>query len=144
MKHSSGGKDTLSGKCHCGAIGFHFAVPLSASAQPSELVTDHGSKAAARLTSGMRCDCSICRRKGIVLTDFVVSPEDANIVAEDGVIGIYEFGTKVAKHCFCTRCGIQTFVKTRLNPGKYRFNLGCVDEIDIFRLALHTYDGKRL
>ena len=49
-----------------------------------------------------------------------------------------------ARHHFCGKCGIHTFVETRLNPGHYRINLGCVDELDALRIPEKIYDGKAL
>ena len=43
------------GSCHCGAIKWTFL---------SEEITD-----------GLRCTCSICRRKGAVMTNFTIPPK---------------------------------------------------------------------
>ena len=56
----------------------------------------------------------------------------------------YRFGTQVAKHHFCSVCGIFVFVETRLRPGEYRVNLGCIDEIDPLALPIEVFDGQSL
>jgi len=38
--------------------------------------------------------------------------------------------TKVAKHYFCSVCGIYTHHNPRSNPSMTGFNLGCIDDID--------------
>lgn len=78
------------------------------------------------------------------MTTTTIPPECIEISDPEGVLTTYQFGTKTARHHFCSRCGIHTFVETRLNPGHYRVNLGCVDEIDAMRLPEDLYDGKSL
>ena len=46
---------------------------------------------------------------------------------------LYQFHTKVAKHYFCSICGIYTHHNPRSNPSMTGFNLGCVDEVDVFQ-----------
>ena len=115
---------TYRGSCHCGAIAFTFKSP--------------------EIKEAMRCDCSICARKGIVMTAFTVAPETLSITISGDAQRCYQFGTKTARHHFCGICGIHTFVETRLNPGHYRINLGCLDRLDALRLPEWIYDGKDL
>ncbi len=112
------------GSCHCGAVQFGFEGP--------------------EIREGMRCNCSICKRKGAVLTNFTIAPEHMKITAEEGALSTYEFGTKTAKHHFCKFCGIFTFVETRLDPGQYRVNLGCVEGVDTFEVPVRNFDGTAL
>jgi hypothetical protein len=79
-----------------------------------------------------------------MMTSELISPDFINISAEKGVLSSYQFGTMTARHHFCKQCGIHTFVDTRLNPGHYRVNLGCVDELDVLRIPEKIYDGKAL
>ena len=49
----------------------------------------------------------------------------------------------MANHYFCGNCGIYTHHNPRINPKMTGFNLGCVDEIDIFQLEnIIVNDGK--
>jgi hypothetical protein len=112
------------GSCHCGAVKFAF----------------EGDE----ITRGLRCNCSLCSRKGAMMTPFVVAPELFNIEAADDALGLYQFGLKTAKHYFCKYCGIYTFHETARVPGHYRVNLGCIDGIDPFALEADVYDGKHL
>lgn len=115
---------TYRGACHCGAIRFEFRTP--------------------EITTAMRCDCSICLRKGMIMTADTIPPENMAIDAAAGALETYRFGTRTAKHHFCGTCGIHTFVETRLNPGHYRVNLGCVDDIDVLGLPAEIYNGRAL
>ena len=112
------------GSCHCGAIKFTFE------GEPIE--------------TGLRCNCSICARKGaVMLNDFI--PEDKlKVDIQEGSLGLYQFGKKTAKHYFCKQCGIYPFHETARKPGHYRVNLGCVDGIDSLSLPVEVFDGKHL
>lgn len=65
-----------------------------------------------------------------------------HIDAKADDLGLYQFDSKVAKHYFCKRCGVYTHHETARYPGKFRVNLGCIDEIDPFTLDFDVFDGK--
>lgn len=117
---------TYKGSCHCSNVSFHFKHD--------------------EINSGLRCNCSICIRKGAVMTDFVISPEKLHYsVKQDDSLGLYEFDNKVAKHYFCKVCGIFTFNQTLRMPGHYRVNLGCLENFDLEKiLDIGVFDGKSL
>jgi len=112
------------GSCHCGAIKFNF------SGDP--------------IDKGIRCNCSMCSRKGAMMTPEAIPPERFKIEAEEGALGLYQFGAKTAKHYFCKRCGIYTFHETARAPGHFRANLGCVEGVDPFALEVDVFGGKHL
>jgi hypothetical protein len=113
------------GSCHCGAV--RFAITTNAS-----------------INKALRCNCSICARKGAPMSHDVFEEVDLNIQARENALGLYRFGAKTAKHFFCRRCGIYTFHETARFPGKYRVNLGCIDEIDSLNLPFDVFDGRHL
>ena len=112
------------GSCHCGA------VKLSFESEP--------------ITYGLRCTCSICARKGAMMTPFTVAEEDLEVDADAENLGLYQFDTKVAKHYFCKRCGIYTHNETARFPGQYRVNLGCIEDLDTTDFEVAIFDGKNL
>ena len=113
------------GSCHCGAITFAF---------------DHDD-----IKTGLRCTCSICRRKGAVMSNFALLPDELNIRIKGDLLGLYQFDSKIAKHFFCKTCGIYPFHETMRKPGYYRVNLGCIDDVDTFNLEkVEIFDGKNL
>ncbi|MEM7429098.1 MAG: GFA family protein [Pseudomonadota bacterium] len=112
------------GNCHCGAISFRFSAPA--------------------ITDAMLCNCSICRRKGALLSTFLVPGEELTVDVRDNALATYQFGTMVAKHQFCRVCGVSPFVSTRLNPGQYRINLGCVEGLDLSGLEVIDFDGTAI
>jgi hypothetical protein len=73
----------------------------------------------------------------------MVKNEDFKIIKGQNKVNLYQFLTKVAKHYFCSNCGIYTHHNPRSNPAMTVFNLGCVDEIDTFKLKdIVVNDGQ--
>lgn len=78
------------------------------------------------------------------MSAFTLSPDELALDAAEDIVGMYQFGTKVAKHYFCKQCGIYPFHETLRKPGHYRVNLGCIDEVDTFALDVAVFDGKSI
>jgi hypothetical protein len=110
------------GSCHCGAIKFSFE------AEP--------------ITSGVRCNCSFCSRRGTMVS--LVPGEKFRSEVKEGALGTYQFGRMQAQHHFCKVCGISTFSETTRRPGQYIVNLGCVEGVDTFALESTLFDGRHL
>ena len=108
-------------KCHCGAI-------------EAEINTQ------VNLEKLLRCNCSLCKRKGAIMS--IVKNENFKIIKGEDKLKLYQFHTKVAKHYFCSICGIYTHHNPRSNPAMTGFNLGCIDEINTFTLeSIFINDG---
>jgi hypothetical protein len=112
------------GSCHCGAIRFSYD--------------------GEEITAGLRCTCSICSRKGAMMSPEVIPVEKLNVEATPEDLGLYQFDTKIAKHYFCRRCGIYTHNETARKPGHYRVNLGCIEGLDTSAFEVTVFDGKNL
>ena len=80
----------------------------------------------------LKCNCSICKRKGAIMS--MVKNEDFKIIKGKDKLKIYKFHSKVATHYFCSNCGIYTHHNPRSNPAMTGFNVGCIDDVDIFKL----------
>ena len=78
------------------------------------------------------------------MTVFTVAPNEINIEVQGERLATYEFGSKVAKHHFCSKCGIYTFHQTLRKPGHYRINVGCIDGVDSLSLPFEVFDGASL
>ena len=113
------------GSCHCGAVRFTFTGPDT-------------------IENGLRCNCSICRRKGALISSFSLSPDEIRIDVEDDALATYTFGKQVAQHHFCRRCGIYPFHQTWRKPGHYRVNVGCIEGVDATSLPFDVFDGAAL
>ena len=93
------------------------------------------------LSKILRCNCSICKRKGAIMS--MVKNEDFKITKGKDYLKMYQFHSNVAKHFFCSNCGIYTHHNPRSNPSMTGFNLGCIDEIDTFSLSdISIIDGQ--
>ena len=93
------------------------------------------------LVKFLRCNCSICKRKGAIMS--MVKNEDFKITKGKNKLKLYQFHTQVAKHFFCSTCGIYTHHNPRANPAMTGFNVGCVDEVKTFELeTIGLNDGK--
>ncbi|MDH3388677.1 MAG: GFA family protein [Gammaproteobacteria bacterium] len=112
------------GSCHCGAVRFSY----------------DGDE----ITQGLRCTCSICRRKGALMSPEAIPVTDLKIDADPADLGLYEFDSKIAKHYFCRHCGIYTHNVTARFPDKCRVNLGCIDDLDTDGFEVLVFDGKNL
>lgn len=109
-------------KCHCGAIEANINITKN-------------------LEKVIRCNCSLCKRKGAVMS--MVKNEDFKIIKGEDKLILYQFHTKVAKHYFCSICGIYTHHNPRSNTSLTGFNLGCLDDVDTFALQnISINDGN--
>lgn len=115
---------TYQGHCHCGAVQFTIKC--------------------APIEKGVRCNCSICSRKGAMMSPEMVPEAQLKIETKEDALGLYQFGAKTAKHFFCKQCGIYTFHETARKVGHYRVNLACIDELDPFAMECEVFDGKHL
>ncbi len=89
----------------------------------------------------LRCNCSICKRKGTIMS--MVKNEDFKIIKGGEMLKLYQFHSKIAKHYFCSNCGIYTHHNPRSNPAMTGFNLGCIDEVDTHQLKnISIIDGN--
>ena len=89
----------------------------------------------------LKCNCSICKRKGAVMS--MVKNEDFKITKGLEILKLYQFHSKIAKHYFCSNCGIYTHHNPRSNHAMTGFNLGCLDEVDTFQLKdVPVNDGQ--
>jgi len=94
----------------------------------------------APLSSATRCNCSICRKKGFI--HWIVEPSQFELLQGSDALVSYRFNTGVAEHKFCAHCGIHPFYTPRSDPDKVDVNLRCLDEVDLSRLELLTFDGE--
>jgi hypothetical protein len=52
-----------------------------------------------------------------------------SIVKGQELLSLYKWGTQVAEHYFCSRCGIHTHHRRRSNPAEYGVNIACVEGV---------------
>lgn len=109
------------GSCHCGAVKFRVE---------------------SELTQFTRCNCSLCRKKNAVMAEV---PKDGFTLLEgEDALGCYQWNMRIAKHYFCTRCGIYTFHRKQSAPDSFGVNVYCLDGADIDDVPIIPVDGKSM
>ncbi|HEX7758806.1 MAG TPA: GFA family protein [Caulobacteraceae bacterium] len=107
------------GSCHCGAVRFRIAV------EPVELTT---------------CDCSLCTKKNAVMA--AVHERGFALLAGEEALSLYQWNTGVARHHFCSRCGIYTFHCKRSAPDHYGVNVFCLEGFDVAAFPRRAAVGR--
>ena len=102
---------TVKGTCHCKAV--EFEVDLLDGFENIR-----------------RCNCSICSRKGAVMAG--VTLDRLRVTRGADKLSLYQWNTKIAKHYFCSTCGIYTHHKRRADPSQCGINLGCIEGVNVW------------
>ena len=110
---------TYKGACHCGNVEFEFEIEGDA------------------INDGIRCNCSICKRLACVHS-LKVEDKNLRLIKGEDNIKTYRWGDKEIPFTFCGNCGVYVYYNT---PVQCRVNLGCVNEVDTFKLNIHFFDG---
>ena len=119
IEHTTG---PMSGQCHCGSVKFRVTL------------LDGLHRVA-------RCNCSMCRMKGAVMA--FASMGSIEVTEGEELLSVYQFHTKVAKHHFCSRCGIHLFHQRRFDPGLYAVNVAVLDGVSPYDFAeVPVLDGE--
>ena len=113
------------GRCHCGRIQFSFRSP--------------------EITDARRCNCSLCQRRGAVLSPRYIPASDFKPHDNPNDLAVYHWNEQVLNNYFCKTCGIFTYIGDgNGNKDGYRVNLGCVEGLDLSALDISTIDGRSL
>ncbi|PPC74241.1 aldehyde-activating protein [Pokkaliibacter plantistimulans] len=100
--------------CHCGAVVLELELPDG-------------------IERPIRCDCSLCRRKGAIMGAIPVSR--LHVLQGQEVLRLYQFHSHTAKHYFCSVCGVYTHHQRRSDPNECGFNIGCLEGVNPFELG---------
>ena len=108
------------GSCHCGAVEFQIESDLE---------------------SPIRCNCSLCIRRGAVM-HYVESDKFRLVRGEEALVA-YEFGARSGgKHYFCRTCGVFPFFHSRWQgESSYGVNTGCLEGVNPYELSPELIDG---
>ncbi len=109
------------GGCHCGKVRFEAEVSAE---------------------KGMSCNCSICGKRGTILT--FVPEEGFKLLSGQDALTDYQFGKKSIHHYFCGTCGVSAFGAGATPDGKKMraINLRCLDGIDLGKIQVQLVNGK--
>lgn len=79
--------------------------------------------------------------KGIL--HLIVDAEDFVHTSDPNMLRTYQFGTGIARHHFCDRCGIHAWYVPRSHPDGIDVNVNCLDDPGaVDRLPVVDFDGR--
>lgn len=107
------------GRCHCGAVQFYVVAEID------ELIV---------------CDCSLCTKKNALMV--TVRYSDLKILKGIEWLTLYQWNTGKAEHYFCSKCGIYTFNRRRMNPDFCSVNAYCLEGLDLTSLQIRKDTGR--
>ena len=108
------------GGCHCGAVRYEFT------SEPDVVVH--------------RCNCSICSLSGFL---HLIIPRDRfRMISGEDVLTAYSFNSGIARHYFCSICGIKSWYVPRSNPDGVSVNFRCVDPDTFGEVSIVDLDGR--
>ncbi len=111
------------GSCHCGNIAFEVEGEIGGA-------TD--------------CNCSICRRKGVVM--WFVPRAQLRLLTDAAAMSTYTFNKHHIKHHFCPKCGIHPFGEGSDPKGNAMaaVNIRCLENIELDAIPVQHYNGRAL
>ncbi len=110
MEHSDHREGLIVGNCHCKAVAIE--IPFNGS-----------------FLNLRKCDCSFCSKRWAVVASVPI--EKLKVIKGEDNLTLYQWNTKVAKHYFCSICGIYTHHQRRSNPNEYGVNIACFPNVDV-------------
>ena len=99
----------IQASCHCGAV--IIQADLS-----------------GPISSARRCNCSFCKRRQAANVSAPVS--SLKVLQGEDNLGLYTWGSHVAKHWFCKTCGIYTHHRRKFAADEVGINVGCIEGVD--------------
>lgn len=111
---------THAGGCHCGRVRFEVEAPVD--------IEVH------------ECNCSICAATGFL--HLIVGADDFRLLQGRESLTEYRFNTRVAKHLFCSVCGVKSFYVPRSHPDGYSVNANCLDPGTVRSMKRIPFDGR--
>ena len=110
---------TFDGGCHCGRVRFRVCTE--------------------RLEA-LDCNCSICAMKGFL--HLIVPKQAFALLSGEDALTTYTFNTGVAKHRFCSTCGVHSFYIPRSHPDGVDVNVRCLDDNAIAHFTVTPFEGR--
>lgn len=108
-------------KCHCGTVQFQIT---------------------SALTEFTTCDCSLCTMRGAVMVK--VPEADLKITAGEDALTLYQWNMLIAKHYFCSVCGIYVFHNKRAAPDHFGVNVRCLTDAPLDAVPIRATEGENM
>ena len=107
------------GSCHCQKVTFEVEAP-------ENIEADY-------------CNCSVCSKSGYL--HLIVPLSKFKLLSGENSLSTYTFGSGVAKHTFCTICGVKPFYTPRSNLDGIDVNINCLDT-KASSINVSNFDGQ--
>jgi hypothetical protein len=111
---------THTGGCHCGRVRFEVIAPAKLE------VAD--------------CNCSICTKYGYL--HLIVPADRFKLITSREALSTYSFNTHIAKHFFCSTCGVKSFYIPRSHPDGISVNVRCIDSDTVESISVKPFNGR--
>jgi hypothetical protein len=111
---------THTGGCHCGRVRFEVSAPADIDVA--------------------ECNCSICNKVGYL--HLIVPADRFVLISGRDDLTTYTFNTGVAKHTFCSHCGVKAFYIPRSHPDGISVNARCIDSDTVASMSVKPFDGR--
>ena len=108
------------GGCHCGRVRFEVTATADIDA--------------------LDCNCSICSQSAFL--HLIVPAEQFNLLCGRDDLSRYTFNTGVAKHFFCSHCGVKSFYIPRSHPDCVSVNIRCIVGDTIKSMSVTPFNGR--
>ncbi|MFN3693117.1 MAG: GFA family protein [Candidatus Paceibacteria bacterium] len=108
---------TYTGGCHCQKV--RYEVDME------------------ELTKAMACNCSICSKRGWLLT--FVPASSFRLLSGADEVTTYHFNNKKIDHIFCKTCGVAAYGS---GGDMVSINVRCLDDVILEALKINHVDGK--
>lgn len=109
------------GGCHCGRVRFEVDAPAEIEV--------------------LDCDCSICGMTGFL--HLIVPANRFRLVSGAEFLSEYRFNTGIARHRFCSICGVKPFYIPRSNPDGVDVNARCIDAGSVKQMIISRFEDAR-
>jgi hypothetical protein len=73
----------------------------------------------------------------------IVSSGDFELLQGESDLAVYQFNTQVARHRFCSVCGVHSFNTPRSNPDDVAVNVRCLDQPHSDGWSVEAFDGVK-
>jgi len=112
---------TYEGGCHCGNVRYRVQIDLG---------------------HVISCNCSICQKRGAILTFVPASSFELRSGAQ--FLTDYQFNKKIIHHLFCKDCGVGSFARGVGPDGAemVAINVRCLEGVDLDALTITPFDGR--
>jgi hypothetical protein len=110
---------THTGGCHCGRVRF-------------EVIARENMDVA-------ECNCSICAK--VAYLHLIVPAGRFKLLQGSEWLTTYTFNSGVAKHLFCSNCGVKSFYVPRSHPDGISVNARCIDAGTVASMTITPFNG---